>query len=103
MLETPSDCGAWLVVSKARVGRLRLFSGARSFGKSTFHFAGLPMKNALTESEDGRPRLVVEAYGRVISNSLSLQASRMSLDCHRLHSRRGFVFRVRAKARISSE
>ena len=60
-------------------------------------------ENALTESENGRPRLVVEAYGRVISNSLSLQASCMSLDFHRLHSRRGFVFQVRAKARISSE
>ena len=60
-------------------------------------------ENALTESENGRPRLVVEAHGRVISNSLSLQASCMSLDSHQLHSRRGFVFQVRTKARISSE
>ena len=29
------------------------------------------------ESEDGRPRLVVEAYGHVISNSLSFEASSM--------------------------
>ena len=75
----------------------------QKFWKIYLSLRRVTYENALTESEDGRPRLVVEAYGHVISNSLSLQASCMSLDSHRLHSRRGFVFRVRAKARISSE
>jgi len=103
MLKTPWDCGVWLVVSKAWVGRLLLFFQRQKFWKIYLTLRRVTDENALTESENGRPRLVVEAYGCVISNSLSLQASSLSLDSHQLHSRRGFVFRVRAKARISSE
>ena len=69
------------------VGRIKILgkSSALIFQRQKFWKIYLSLRrvtyeNALTESEDGRPRLVVEAYGRVISNSLSLQGSSMSLD-----------------------
>jgi len=55
----------------------------QKFWKIYLSLRRVTYENALTESEDGRPRLVVEAYGRVISNLLSLQASSMSIDSHR--------------------